>query len=183
MNKKILLGSIIAICILIGVSFTSVVGYRSVTSDVKASPLFNIRSSRAIDEENEDLSSEYVGKGEEINLLIPNRDNDSEIIQTIIGNIRIMDDETFNRFINFVIYNFKQSNEFKNLNINEIMTAIHFLRKNQENNINNIWRKNYDITSWENQFCYLLGVLIELILDRYFCYLIQHIYVYRLFHY
>ena len=58
MNKKILIGSIIAVTILIGVSFTSVVGYRSVASDVKASPLFNIRTSRAIDEEEKGLRCE-----------------------------------------------------------------------------------------------------------------------------
>jgi len=37
MKKKIIIGSIIAVAILIGVSFTSVVGYRIVASDVKAS--------------------------------------------------------------------------------------------------------------------------------------------------
>ena len=42
MNNKILSGSIIAVTVLIGVSFTSVVGYRSVASDVKVSPLFNM---------------------------------------------------------------------------------------------------------------------------------------------
>jgi len=75
MNKKILIGSIIAVTVLIGVSFTSVVGHRSVASDVKASPLFNIRSSRAIDEESEELSCAYVGKGNNINLLLPIRNH------------------------------------------------------------------------------------------------------------
>jgi hypothetical protein len=42
MNKKILIDSIIAVEILVLVSFTSVVGYISVESDVKISPLFNI---------------------------------------------------------------------------------------------------------------------------------------------
>ncbi len=71
MNKNILIGSIITICILIGVSFTSVVGYNNVESNIKNSPLFNIRSSRAIDEENQGLVCEYVGKGEEITIPIP----------------------------------------------------------------------------------------------------------------
>jgi hypothetical protein len=75
MKKKILIGSIIAICILIGVSFTSVVGYRSIDSDVNASPLFNIRSSRAIDEESEDLTSDYVGKNNDIIIAFPDSDN------------------------------------------------------------------------------------------------------------
>ena len=42
MNNKILIGSIASVVILILVSFTSVVGYNSVESDVKVSPLFNI---------------------------------------------------------------------------------------------------------------------------------------------
>ena len=64
MNKKILLGSIIAAVILVLVSFTSVVGYSSVKSTSgKASPLFSIRTSRAIDEETKDFTCDYVGKG------------------------------------------------------------------------------------------------------------------------
>jgi hypothetical protein len=104
MNKKILIGSIIALCILVGVSFTSVVGYRSVASDVKASPLFNIRSSRAIDEESEDLSCDYLGSGNSINLLIPERDDKIELIQKAIESIRKMDDKTFKRFVEIVVY-------------------------------------------------------------------------------
>ena len=53
MDKKILIGSIIAVAILVLVSFTGVVGYqttKSSTIDV-ASPLFTVRSSRAIDKE------------------------------------------------------------------------------------------------------------------------------------
>jgi hypothetical protein len=96
MSKKILIGSIIAICILIGVSFTSVVGYNSVESDVKASPLFNIRTNRAIDEESGDLRCEYVGRGEEINLLIPNRDDNRELLQEIFNRISKMNDKELN---------------------------------------------------------------------------------------
>ena len=51
MEKRILIGSIIAVVILILLSFTSAIGYRSIESDVKVSPLFNIRSSKAIGKE------------------------------------------------------------------------------------------------------------------------------------
>jgi len=53
MNKKILIGSIIAVAILVLVSFTGVVGYQTTKSSTiaRASPLFAVRSSRAIDEE------------------------------------------------------------------------------------------------------------------------------------
>ena len=58
MNKKILIGSIIAVVILVLVSFTGVVGYQTTKSSTisKASPLFSVRSKRAIYEESEALS-------------------------------------------------------------------------------------------------------------------------------
>jgi len=52
--KKILVGSIIVVAVLIGVPSTSVVGYNIVKSDVKASLLFTIGTNRAIDEESKD---------------------------------------------------------------------------------------------------------------------------------
>ena len=53
MEYRILLGSIIAVVILVLVSFTGVVGYQTTKSSViaKASPLFSIRSKRAIGQE------------------------------------------------------------------------------------------------------------------------------------
>jgi hypothetical protein len=88
---------------LIGVSFTSVVGYRGVASDVKASPLFNIRISRAIDEESEVLTCEYVGRGDDFYLLIPERDRKISLIQNFINKISKMDDTTFNRLMKRVL--------------------------------------------------------------------------------
>lgn len=110
MNKKILIGSIIALCILISISFTSVVGYRSVVSDVNVSPLFNIRSSRAIDEENRDFSCEYVGKGEESVLSIPKRIERLKLAQMVIDIIGRMDSKTYNKFIKTAINHLKQNN-------------------------------------------------------------------------
>ena len=77
MNKRILIGSIIAVAILVLVSFTGVVGYQTTKSSsiARASPLFSVRSSRAIDEESKDIVCDYVGKEEELVLSIPKRDN------------------------------------------------------------------------------------------------------------
>jgi len=84
-----------AVAVLIGVSFTSVVGYNSVDSNVKASPLFTIRSSRAIDEESKDLSCNYVGKGEETSIQFSTSNSRSKQLQKVIDVIGRMDDETF----------------------------------------------------------------------------------------
>jgi hypothetical protein len=140
MNKKILIGSVIVISILIGVSFTSVVGYRSVASDVNASPLFNVRSIRAIDEESEELSCDYVGEGELSKISIPKRDNKTIIIQGILDRISKMSDKTFNRFIDFVISFINQ----KNINREEIGNALNQLKDNEK-------RDNFiDWASWNN---------------------------------
>ena len=103
MNKKILIGSIIAVAILVLVSFTGVVGYQTTQSSTiaKASPLFTIRSSRAIDEESKDLSCDYVGKGEEIILSFPKRDEKKVLLQKFINRIRKMNDEELDNLIKF----------------------------------------------------------------------------------
>jgi hypothetical protein len=132
MKYKILIGCIVAVTVLIGVSFTSVVGYRSVESDVKDSPLFNIRSSRAIDKDNGDVNYEYNGEGEEVNLLIPNRDEKTVLFQMAIDNINKMDDEAYDRFISLII-NSINWNKFKDIDIDEIEIALYKLRKSYYN--------------------------------------------------
>jgi len=127
MNKKILITCIIAICILIGVSFTSVVGYRSVASEVKASPLFNIRSSRAIDEESEGLSCEYVGRGED-GLSIPKRDGRILLIHKITSEISEMDDTTFDRFLDLVINRLELEGTFDDEKINGLISFLEQIR-------------------------------------------------------
>ena len=123
MNKKILIGSIIAVVILVLVSFTGVVGYQTTKSSTitRASPLFHVRSSRAIDEESEDLSCDYVGKGEEINLLIPKTDFKIVLIQEVINKIRKMNDLTFNRFLNLIITLIQKNNNNKDEIVSEII--------------------------------------------------------------
>jgi len=112
MNKKILIGSIIAVVILVLVSFTGVVGYQTTQSSTiaKTSPLFAIRSSRAIDEESKDIACDYVGKGEDCYLSIPKIDSKSALIQKAIDRISKMDEETFNKLLDLVIYHLQQKN-------------------------------------------------------------------------
>ncbi len=127
MNNKILIGSIIAVAILIGVSFTSVVGYNSIESDKKLSPLFNIRTSRAVDKDSKDLSCEYVGKGEEINILIPKIDNNKALIQEVIDRIRKMDDKTYDELIDLLIQHIQEKDDFQDYTKEEISLFINQL--------------------------------------------------------
>ena len=131
MNKKILIGSIIAVAILILVSFTGVVGYQTTKSSTiaRASPLFTVRSSRAIDVESKDIACDYVGKGEDI-LFIPRRNSKKVLIQNVIDRISKMDDETFNKLIFFTINKIKHSNNSNQKYIDELLTALPHIREN-----------------------------------------------------
>jgi len=132
MNKKIFIGSIIAVTVLIGVSFTSVVGYRSVTSDVKASPLFNIRCSRAIDEESEDLSCEYVGKGDIINIPLPTKNNRLELMDTFTSIIRTINDKSYDRFVDLILKYLFTRDGFQKYDEDKIILSLNRLRNNPQ---------------------------------------------------
>ena len=86
MKKKILIGCIIAVAILVLVSFTGVVGYQTTKSSTiaNASPLFNVRAKRAINQEDDGLTCDYVGKGEEDIISIPKIDNKYSLIKRLI---------------------------------------------------------------------------------------------------
>ncbi len=150
MNKKILIGSIIAIAILVLVSFTGVVGYQTTKSSTiaKASPLFAVRSSRAIDEESKDLSCDYVGKSKGSTISFPTCNSRNTQLQKVIDVISRMDDETFNRFIGLIINFMHQDNEIRNKNIGdgEIKNIINQLGTNPVELKHNIVGETDDIT-------------------------------------
>ena len=98
MKKKILIGSIIAVAILVLVSFTNVVGYNTASSSIKDSPLFSIRTKRAINEESNGIAWDYVGKDKDITIPFPTFNSRNTLLQKVIDTISRMDDETFNRF-------------------------------------------------------------------------------------
>lgn len=139
MNNKILIGSIIAVSILVGLSLTSVVGYQGVEYSLKESPLFNVRSGRAINEDSGEFFYDYVGNGNTSNLLIPDRDKEEVSMQRLIDKIIKMDDETFNQLINLIINKVKQDNKFKNEIDETAMIDLFKLRNNPQ-----IINKNYD---------------------------------------
>ena len=131
MNKKILIGSIIAVVILVLMSFTGVVGYQTTKSSTiaRASPLFSVRSKRAIDEESRDLSCDYIGKGEESILSIPRLDTRRALL---IDRISRMDDKSYNKLLAQTINYLTIRNQLKDKNIGKIITSIHYLRNNPE---------------------------------------------------
>ena len=83
MKNKILIGSIIAVTILILMSFTGVVGHQTTSSTIaKASPLFTVRSNRAIGEESKVIDCNYVSKGNKLSF--PNLNDRTISINKIV---------------------------------------------------------------------------------------------------
>jgi len=174
MNKKILLVSIIAVVILILVSFTGVVGYQTTksTTIAKASPLFSVRSTRAIDKESKDLTCDYVGKGEENIISIPKRDNGVVLLQKFKDTISKMDDATFDRFIDLLTTQFHQDNRVNNVNTIKIKSILYQLRTNTNNEKRNYYDKNVNynpkLDTFRFTICiwfptcipYVLGIII-----------------------
>jgi hypothetical protein len=97
MEQKLLLcGSIVAVVILVLVSLSPVVGYNSVESSTKDSPLFQVRTQQAINKENDRITGEYVGRGELF--CIPKRNEMNTLLQRIADRIHELGDSDIERF-------------------------------------------------------------------------------------
>ncbi|UCF12212.1 MAG: hypothetical protein JSW06_09245 [Thermoplasmatales archaeon] len=132
MKKKILIGSIGAVIILVLVSFTGVVGYQTTKSSTiaKASPLFKVRTNRAIGEESKELTCDYFGKGS--TLPFPERNKKVIIVQRVIDRIRLMDDKTFERFISNIINHAQMNNRLNNIKPDIIREALYMFRNSNK---------------------------------------------------
>jgi len=124
------------------VSFTNVIGVQSTTSDsLNESPLFSIRTKRAINQEKiEPFIFNYLGKKEGIKLQFPLRDNRALMIQKTIDVIKKMDEKEFIRFQNLII---AHPYDDKNMNTTNLIFILKQIRsKTKEINIYLLDEKN-----------------------------------------
>jgi hypothetical protein len=134
-DKKPLIGvSICAVVLLVLGSLSNVVGYQSVKSTaVNDSPLFSVRTKRAINQVGGDtLTFNYLGKGQ-YSMPFPVIDNRTELIQKVIDRIKTMDDDTFNRFIDYAVNQINHKDNLKDINVKEFIKELRQLRKSTEN--------------------------------------------------
>jgi hypothetical protein len=130
MNNYPLIGvSICAVVLLILGSLSNVVGYQTIqSSGVNDSPLFSARTQRATNQQQNSITSQYLGKGQ-YTIPFPLRDNRTELIQKIIDRISTMDDETFNRFVDSFMRYIHQNNALNSVNAMEIIQELHQIRE------------------------------------------------------
>jgi hypothetical protein len=145
-KRMIILVCICAVGILIGLSFTSVVGYSSKQSNsIGISPLYNLRTNRAINNREDVATYDYVGKGKASSVNIPVPDSGIVLIKHLIDRINNMNYKTFNSFIALAIKRIKHSEKGKDVNIDQLLTTFYLIRTNPEKLENYIKKKSDDI--------------------------------------
>jgi len=169
--NKVWIASIFA-TLMLTVPLTSVVGASDIDEDsVRASPLFNVRIKRAIDEESKDFSYSYIGKGEESVLSIPKRNSETVLIQKFTNSISKMDGTIFKRLLNLLIEQIQEKNEHED--INEVINTVHQIRNNPQTII--LDETNDNISSFTFEFtptiCWFPGCFLYYIMMFYYTFL------------
>ena len=144
-KTPIILVSICAVVLLVLGSLSNVVGYQSMKSTAMSeSPLFSIRTQRAINQQQNILTSKFLGMGKENLLQFPISNNRTELLIKAIEYIGKMDDKKFKQFIELCIQRVKQDNIFRDTNLNGLLQIFHKLRINPE--------KTSDVVNKNNTF-------------------------------
>ncbi len=145
MDKKPLIGvSICAVVLLVLSSLSNVVGYQSVKSSLTDSPLYQTRTQRATNQQQNSIKSQYLGLERGSLLQFPFRGNQTEHIKKAIDIISKMDDKTFERFTELCIQRIKQDKSLKDTNSNDIVKALKLKPVSIIDSFIN--RKNQDLT-------------------------------------
>jgi len=150
MEKNPLIGaSIVAVVLLVLGSLTNVVGYQTVQSSaVNESPLFSVRTQKATNQQQNIITSQYLGKEKGNLLQIPTRDNRTELLKRAIEYISEMDDNTFEQFTELCIQRVRQDNTISNTDFDNIVLMLHQLRTKPETITHSFTsRTNYNLTS------------------------------------
>ena len=130
-KKPLIVVSVLAVVLLVLGSLSNVVGYQSVKQTVaNDSPLFNIRTNKATNNENNRvITSDYLGKGLKA-LPFPLRDNRTALIQKVIERISTMDDATFTKFLQNAISWLIKQDKYKDVSVLQLIFSLYELKEN-----------------------------------------------------
>jgi hypothetical protein len=131
-KKPLIIVSLCAVVLLVLGSLTNVVGYQSVKSTLNDSPLFNVRTQRATNQQQNTITSQYVGIGRESYLQFPIRDNKIEQLEKVIDILSNMDDTTFARFTELCIQKARQNDILRDVSRYQIVQSLLLLKTNAD---------------------------------------------------
>jgi hypothetical protein len=131
-KKPLIVVSLCAVVLLVMGSLSNVVGYQSVKSTVSDSPLFQTRTQRAVNQQQNSISSQYIGMGRGNLLHFPIRDNQTEQLNKAIDIISKMDDKTFDQFIESCIQKVRQNDILRDVSRSQIVQSLLLLKTNAD---------------------------------------------------
>jgi hypothetical protein len=141
-KKPLIMVSLCAVVLLVLASLGNVVGYQSVKSTVNDSPLFETRTQRATNQQQNTLTSQYIGMGRGTFLQFSIRDSQIEQLKKAIEIVSKMDDTTFARLTDLCIQRVRQDDSLKDTNPNEIKQMLQTLRTKPEIILNSFSNRN-----------------------------------------
>jgi len=127
-KKPLIVVSICAVVLLVIGSLSNEVGYQSVKSIMNDSPLFQTRTQRATNQQQNIIISKYLGNGKENLFQFPIRDNNCALLKRAIKIIINMDDRTFEQFVELCIHKVKHNPILRDTDSKEISQILHQLR-------------------------------------------------------
>jgi hypothetical protein len=133
MNKYRLIGvSVLAVVLLILCSLSNVIGYQSVKSTVVYdSPLFSTRIQRANNQQQYIVTSQYLGKGKNLDIFSLARNDTIGLAVKAIQRIKAMSETKFSRFLTYIVQQVHQNNKFRNVDETVLVGRLYQLRQRQ----------------------------------------------------
>jgi hypothetical protein len=146
-DKKPLIGvSICAVVLLVLGSLSNVVGYQSVKSTVNDSPLFQTRTQRATNQQQNCLTSKYLGKGATSLIMISKRTDAIEKVRDVIERIQYMDEHTFKKLVDTMVREFSQQGKTGNEDLQKILFEVYQIRSSPKTSVGNGEYHNGELT-------------------------------------
>jgi hypothetical protein len=130
-KKPLIVISICAVVLLVMGSLSNVVGFQSVKSTISDSPLFNMRTQRATNQQQNIFTSQYLGMGKESILKFSIRDNRTVLIQKIIEKIQKMSKKEFNILQNLFISLYYKKNNNMNNDAAQLLSILQQFKSNE----------------------------------------------------
>ena len=151
MNKYPLIGvSICAVVLLVLSSLSNVVGYQSVKSTlVNDSPLFSMRTQRATNQQQNIITSEYLGKSKENIIFFPLKDKNIDLLRKCIIQLKTMDDNQIECLKNILSIELSRKGKMPDISPQVILSALYAIRDDPAvlMNLDNEFKSNDNYTN------------------------------------
>ena len=161
-KKPLILVSICAVVLLVLGSLSNVVGYQSVKSTtVSDSPLFQTRTQKATNQQQNSITSQYLGRDKSHNLLILPRLDVIGSSRDVISKIQTMDDASFHRFISIAVHQLSKEERLKDVTPQQIIEGLNQIRNNPQAFMDYSKTNNGSITLYQTPtLCWFPGCLL-----------------------